>query len=261
MCPVAAPSHGVIDTACANTKGDVDKAQSDKCVSGRWIWVSFRPSAWAWRCPGLHRSPQPPKPSLPSSRCSKHQSFLLGFLAELMQDLLRGEARGREEKDGCRGGHGGRCVRSARSASAPSPLSEANTEKPHQRTGSGEGARGAAWGYRQDLCPFSAPPHHRKVLQGHTLDSVAQEWHSGACRRWLTSPFPSQFQGSHPQCIYCHCWQLLYFPVHYISFCVQGRESSAVGAAFKQVVRWVLFWDGATVQDLTFCVIYIRSAS
>lgn len=54
------------------------------------------------------------------------------------------------------GEHGGHCVRSARSASALSQLSEANTEKSRKRAGWG-GAREASWGYRKDLCLF--PPH------------------------------------------------------------------------------------------------------
>lgn len=39
-----------------------------------------------------------------------------------------------------------------------------------------------------------------------------------------------------------------------ISSCIQGRKSSAAGAAFKGVVRSVLFWDGAAVPELTFRV-------
>jgi len=42
--------------------------------------------------------------------------------------------------------------------------------------------------------------------------------------------------------------------VHCVSSCIQGRESSAAGAALKGSARSVLFRDGAAVQELTFRV-------
>lgn len=173
-----------------------------------------------------------------------------------------GGERGEGRRGGrARGGGGARwplCLLCTHSTCpvVPPPTSKANTEKPLQTCRAGRlrgrwrrqhGAMG------RDLRPFLPPPR-RKVPQGRTLYSVAREWHLGACRRWLTSPFPSQFQRSHPRSIYCQCWQPLYFPMRCISSCIQGRKSSAAGAAFKGVVRSVLFWDGAAVLELTFRV-------
>lgn len=132
---------------------------------------------------------------------------------------------------------------------------KANPDKPLQGAALGDcrDSKGAARGHQQGSAPIPPPPPLRKAPQALTIPSMAREWHLGARHPWLTSPFLSQLHQWSPM----YWWPLLaaaLFPCAFYFLLIQGRESSASGAAFRGVVRSVLFWDGAVVQELTFCV-------
>lgn len=175
-----------------------------------------------------------------------------------MGDLLGGRQGGEGSRQagrtGAGGGHGGRCVCSARSAPALSPPSAANTEKPLPtcRAGRLPGRRKRQHrAIGRDLRPV--PPSPLKVTpRSHAvLHGLGMTHRSTSPLVSISFSFPISTESSP---VYLLPLLPAIVAVCCISSCIQGGESSAAGAAFKGVVRSVLPRDGAAVQELTFRV-------